>query len=69
MGYNGSCRAFALFRVSKLHMGTARGSHCQIEGTRQFWPPEYGSLFAQKRLTKRGGEGGCPWALHVLTLR
>ena len=50
-------------------MGTARGSHCQIEGTRQFWPPEYGSLFAQKRLTKRGGEGGCPWALHVLTLR
>ena len=53
-GYNGSCRAFALFRVSKLHMGTARGSHCQTEGTHQFWPPEYGSLFAQKRLTKRG---------------
>lgn len=53
-GYNGSCRVFALFRVSKLHMGTARGSHCQTEGTRQIWPPEYGSLFAHKRLTKRG---------------
>ena len=45
---------FALIRVSKLHMGTARGSHCQTEGTCQFWPPEYGSLFAHKSLTKRG---------------
>ena len=59
---------FALFRVSKLHMGTARGSHCQTEGTRQFWPPEYGSLSAHKRLTKRGQGRGCPLASHVLTL-
>ena len=58
-GYNGSCRVFALFRVSKLHMGTARGSHCQTEGTRQIWPPEYGSLFAHKRAYKEGvGKGG-----------
>ena len=70
-GYNGSCRAFALFRVSKLLMGTARGSHCQTEGTHQFWPPEYGSLCAHKRLTKRGWEwgGGGPWVSHILTLR